>query len=117
MGQNSSADWVGLSSLQNALSLFLGRRRISKGSPFQVEEPTIENARRCLLAVLIMGVWGQSPTFNMLLHSADTRCMLTGEGWISSNNYDCLKFTEHKTSILTSDGQVLGPTCFQLSET
>src|SRR6218665_285137 len=26
-----------LSNLQNALSLFLGRRRISKGSPFQVE--------------------------------------------------------------------------------
>src|SRR6218665_123286 len=33
-----------LSSLQNALSLFLGRIRISKGSPFQVEGPTMENA-------------------------------------------------------------------------
>src|SRR6218665_2061228 len=31
-----------LSNLKNALSLFLGRRRISKGSPFQVEGPTIE---------------------------------------------------------------------------
>src|SRR6218665_1456323 len=40
-----------LSNLKNALSLFLGRRRISKGSPFQVEGPTIENARRCLVAV------------------------------------------------------------------
>src|SRR6218665_2927320 len=36
-----------LSNLQNALSLFLGRIRISKGSPFQVEGPTMENARRC----------------------------------------------------------------------
>src|SRR6218665_1947463 len=41
-----------LSNLQNALSLFLGRMRISKGSPFQVEGPTMENARRCLVAVL-----------------------------------------------------------------
>src|SRR6218665_3983911 len=35
-----------LSNLKNALSLFLGRRWISKGSPFQVEGPTMENARR-----------------------------------------------------------------------
>src|SRR6218665_3808150 len=41
-----------LSNLQNALSLFLGRMRISKGSPFQVEGPTMENARRCLVAGL-----------------------------------------------------------------
>src|SRR6218665_2014647 len=41
-----------LSNLQNALSLFLGRRRISKGSPFQVEGPTMENARRSLVAVV-----------------------------------------------------------------
>src|SRR6218665_244991 len=40
------------SNLQNALSLFLGRRRISKGSPLQVVGPTMENARRCLVAVL-----------------------------------------------------------------
>src|SRR6218665_1142803 len=45
----------GLSNLQNALSLFLGRRRISKGSPFQVEGPTMENARRCLVAALARG--------------------------------------------------------------
>ena len=38
-----------LSNLQNTLSLFLGRRRISKGRPFQVEGPTLENARRCLV--------------------------------------------------------------------
>ena len=38
-----------LCNLQNALSLFLGRRRISKGSPFQVVGPTMENARRCLV--------------------------------------------------------------------
>src|SRR6218665_892470 len=44
-----------LSNLQNALSLFLGRIRISKGSPFQVEGPTMENARRCLVAVLARG--------------------------------------------------------------
>src|SRR6218665_3060819 len=44
-----------LSNLQNAFSLFLGRRRISKGSPFQVEGPTMENARRCLVAVLARG--------------------------------------------------------------
>src|SRR6218665_227000 len=44
-----------LSNLQNALSLFSGRRRISKGSPFQVEGPTMENARRCLVAVLAQG--------------------------------------------------------------
>ena len=44
-----------LSNLQNALSLFLGRRRISKGSPFQVERPTMENVRRCLVAVLARG--------------------------------------------------------------
>src|SRR6218665_1312286 len=44
-----------LSNLQNALSLFLGRRRISKGSPFQVEVPTMENARRCLVVVLARG--------------------------------------------------------------
>src|SRR6218665_797027 len=44
-----------LSNLQNALSLFLGRIQISKGSPFQVEGPTMENARRCLVAVLARG--------------------------------------------------------------
>src|SRR6218665_849184 len=44
-----------LSNLQNALSLFLGMIRISKGSPFQVEGPTMENARRCLVAVLARG--------------------------------------------------------------
>src|SRR6218665_3769560 len=44
-----------LSSLQNALSLFLGRIRISKGSLFQVEGPTMENARRCLVEVLARG--------------------------------------------------------------
>jgi len=44
-----------LSNLQNALSLFLGRRRISKGSPFQVKGPTMENAQRCLVAVLAWG--------------------------------------------------------------
>src|SRR6218665_235554 len=41
-----------LSNLQNALSLFLGRRRISKRSRFQVERPTMENARGCLVGVL-----------------------------------------------------------------
>src|SRR6218665_2033614 len=66
MGQNSSADWVGLSSLQNALSLFLGRIRNSKGSPFQVEEPTMENARRCLVAVLARG----TNSCNMLISNA-----------------------------------------------
>src|SRR6218665_1245162 len=44
-----------LSNLQNALSLFLSRRRISKKSPFQVEGPTMEKARRCLIAVLARG--------------------------------------------------------------
>src|SRR6218665_2897515 len=44
-----------LSNLQNALSLFLGRIRISKGSSFQVGGPTMENARRCLVAVLARG--------------------------------------------------------------
>src|SRR6218665_984953 len=44
-----------LSNLQNALSLLLGRILISKGSPFQVEGPTMENARRCLVAVLARG--------------------------------------------------------------
>src|SRR6218665_449424 len=44
-----------LGNLQNALSLFLGRRRISKGSSFQVEGPTMGNARRCLAAVLARG--------------------------------------------------------------
>ena len=44
-----------LSNLQNALSLFLGRIRISKGSPFQEEGPTMENARRCVVAVLARG--------------------------------------------------------------
>src|SRR6218665_2058928 len=44
-----------LSNLQNALSLFFCRIRISKGSPFQVEGPTMENARRCLVAVLARG--------------------------------------------------------------
>ena len=39
-----------LSNLQSAFSLFLGRMQISKGSPFQVEGPTMENARRCLVA-------------------------------------------------------------------
>src|SRR6218665_3251383 len=38
-----------LGNLQNALSLFLGRRCISKGSQFQVEGPTMENARHCLV--------------------------------------------------------------------
>src|SRR6218665_4037752 len=66
MGQNSSADWVGLSGLQNALSLFLGRIRISKGSPFQGEEPTMENARRCLVAVLARG----TNSCNMLISNA-----------------------------------------------
>src|SRR6218665_3489790 len=45
-----------LINLQNALSLFLGRIRISKGSPFRVEGPTMENARRCLVAVLARGI-------------------------------------------------------------
>src|SRR6218665_2500334 len=44
-----------LSNLQNELSLFLGRIWISKGSPFQVEGPTMVNARRCLVAVLARG--------------------------------------------------------------
>src|SRR6218665_2659534 len=44
-----------LSNLQSAVSLFLGRIRISKGSPFQVEGSTMENARRCLVAVLARG--------------------------------------------------------------
>src|SRR6218665_2414347 len=44
-----------LSNLQNTLSLFLGRIWISKGSPFHVEGPTIENARRCLVAFLARG--------------------------------------------------------------
>src|SRR6218665_1586999 len=44
-----------LSNLQNALSLFLDRIRISKGSPFQVEGPTMENGRCCLVAVLARG--------------------------------------------------------------
>src|SRR6218665_864119 len=39
-----------LSNLQNPLSLFLFRRWISKESPFQAEGPTMENARRCLIA-------------------------------------------------------------------
>ena len=40
--------------LQNAsFSPFLGRRRTSKGSPFQVEGPTMENARRCLAEVVV----------------------------------------------------------------
>src|SRR6218665_1615279 len=42
-----------LSNLQNTLSLFLGRRRISKGSLFQI--PTMENARHCLVAVVARG--------------------------------------------------------------
>src|SRR6218665_2843923 len=44
-----------LSNLQNALSLFIGRRRISKGSPCQVEGPTMENSRHFLVAVLARG--------------------------------------------------------------
>src|SRR6218665_3342790 len=44
-----------LSNLQNALSLFLDRIRISKVSPFQVEGLTMENARRCVVAVLARG--------------------------------------------------------------
>src|SRR6218665_2044577 len=45
-----------LSNLQIALSLFLGgRRRISKGSSFQVEGPTMDNAKRCLVAVVARG--------------------------------------------------------------
>src|SRR6218665_2240440 len=40
-----------LSNLQNTLSLSLGKRRTFKGSPFQVEGPTMENARSCLIAV------------------------------------------------------------------
>src|SRR6218665_2752960 len=45
--------------LQNALSLFLDSRRISKGNPFQVEGPTMENARRCLVAAVARGtkIW------------------------------------------------------------
>src|SRR6218665_982716 len=34
-----------LSNLQITLSLFLGKRWISKGSPFQVEGPTMENGK------------------------------------------------------------------------
>jgi len=51
-----------LKNLQNALSLFIGRRRISKGSLFQVEEPTMENARRCLVAVVARGTNSWSGT-------------------------------------------------------
>src|SRR6218665_1520159 len=43
-----------LSNLQNALSLFLGRIRISKGSPFQVEGPTMENARLIFIHLSIL---------------------------------------------------------------
>src|SRR6218665_3674142 len=50
---HGDTDHAVLSNLQNALSLFLGRIRISKGSPFQVEGPTMENARRCLVAVRV----------------------------------------------------------------
>src|SRR6218665_2138635 len=54
-----------LSNLQNALSLFLGRIRISKGRPFQVEGPTMENARRCLVAVLyIMSSYANKKSLN-----------------------------------------------------
>src|SRR6218665_2633544 len=52
---HGDTDHAVLSNLQNALSLFLGRIRISKGSPFQMEGPTMENARRCLVAVLARG--------------------------------------------------------------
>ena len=34
---------------------FLGRRRISKGSPFQVEGPTLEDALCCLVEVVVRG--------------------------------------------------------------
>ena len=44
-----------LSNLQKALSLLLGRGRTSEGSPFQLEGPTMENARHCLVAVLAQG--------------------------------------------------------------
>jgi len=44
-----------LSNLQNALSLLLRRRRIFKGSPFQMEGPTLENTRRCLVASVARG--------------------------------------------------------------
>src|SRR6218665_3523491 len=44
-----------LSNLQDQLSVFLDRRWISKMSPFRVEGPTMENARRCLVAVLARG--------------------------------------------------------------
>jgi len=43
-----------LSNLQKALSLLLGRRLTSKGSPLQVDGPTMENARCCLVAVLAL---------------------------------------------------------------
>src|SRR6218665_3321937 len=46
---------LAFASVQNALSLFLGRRRISKGSPFQEKGPTMENARLCLVAALARG--------------------------------------------------------------
>ena len=43
-----------LSNLQNVFPLFLSNRRISNESPFQVEGPTMENARCCLVEVVII---------------------------------------------------------------
>src|SRR6218665_2688968 len=51
----TTAIQVSLKQLKKALSLFLGGRQISKESRFQVEGPTMENARRCLVAVLARG--------------------------------------------------------------
>src|SRR6218665_591511 len=44
-----------LNKLLNAFALFLGRRRTSKGIPFQVEGATMERARRCLVAIVARG--------------------------------------------------------------
>src|SRR6218665_176576 len=44
-----------LSNLQNTLSLVLGRWQISKGSPFQKQGPTMENAQHCLVAGVVQG--------------------------------------------------------------
>lgn len=44
-----------LSNLQNAVTLFIGRRQTSIGSPFQVEGPTMENVQCCLVEVVTQG--------------------------------------------------------------
>jgi len=71
-----------LSNLQTTLSLFLGKRPTSKGSPFQVEGPhTMEYARRCLVTAVARGTKSWPETMEQSARRPDTLDRFNNISW------------------------------------